>query len=106
VGAPPGPVSCVAHDQVAGQNQAAMQTSLLVGGAVGLATGAVLALAGSSIHPPEPTADEAEALVRAYRARSAPAVPPPSPAAVTPVDATLRLEAAPGAARLSVRVAF
>jgi len=105
-GVPPGPLNCQAHDQVAAQNQSVMQASLLVGGAVGLTTGAVLALAGSSIHPPEPTADEAEALVRAYRARSAPAVPPPSPAAVKPVDATLRLEAAPGAARLALRVAF
>jgi hypothetical protein len=106
-GAPPGPVSCLAHDQVAAQNQSAMQTSLLVGGAVGLATGAALALAGASIHPPEPTADEAEALVRAYRARAAAGVPsPPTPAPVKPGGATLRLAAAPGVAWLALRVAF
>jgi hypothetical protein len=102
---PPGPLNCQAHDQVAAQNQSVMTRALLLGGAVGLTTGAVLALAGTSIRPPEPTADEAEALVRAYRARAA-ADSTPAPAALQPGDATLRLEAAPGAARLALRVAF
>ena len=113
VGVPPGPVSCAAHDQVAAQNQSTMQTSLLVGGTVGVATGLVLALVGRSIHPPGPTADEAEALVRAYRARSAPSPsesPAPSPApAAAPAPgggASLEFEAAPGTARLALRFRF
>jgi hypothetical protein len=102
VGEPPGPVDCRAHDQVAKQNQSAMTTALVAGGVAGLATGVVAWLLGSAIHPLEPTADEAEALARAYRARALPA-PATAPAAG---GASLRLEAGPRAARLALRVAF
>jgi hypothetical protein len=104
VGEPPGPVDCRAHDEVARQNESTMTTALVAGGVAGVATGVLAWLLGSAIHPLEPTADEAEALVRAYRARTAPApTPVPGP---PPGGASLRLEAGPRAARLALRVAF
>jgi hypothetical protein len=104
LGAPPGAVDCRAHDEVARQNQSTMTTALVAGGVAGLATGVLAWFLGSGIHPLEPTADEAEALVRAYRAR---ALPAPTPASAPPPGgASLRLEAGPRAARLALRVAF
>jgi len=104
VGEPPGLVDCRAHDEVAKQNQSAMTTALVAGGVAGVATGVLAWLLGSAIHPLEPTADEAEALVRAYRGRTLPAPTPAS--APPPGGASLRLEAGPRAARLALRVAF
>jgi hypothetical protein len=101
IGEPPA-VDCTAHDKVEAQNQATMKQSLLIGGAAGLATGLVLAVAGSAIHPHQPTADEAEALVRAYRARGAPVPAVPAGGG----GASLDLEAGPRAARLVLRVGF
>jgi hypothetical protein len=101
-----GPVDCGAHDQVAAQNRSAMRSALLVGAGVGLSAGVLLAVIGRSVHAPEPTAEEAEALVRAYRARTGP-VPDPAPLGGRPgAGASLDLQAGPGTARLALRVRF
>jgi hypothetical protein len=107
VGAPPGPVSCTAHDQVAAQNRSTMTRRLVAGGVVGLAAGVALALAGTSIRPLEPTADEAEALVRAYRARATPGrIPAPMPGGPAGNGTSLELEAGRRSARLGFRLRF
>jgi hypothetical protein len=106
VGAPPGPVTCTAHDQVAAQNQLAMTTALVAGGVSGLATGALLWFLGSGIHPPEPTADEAEALIRAYRARAVPRPDPGLPRDGAASGPSLELGAGHRSARLALRLRF
>jgi hypothetical protein len=103
---PGGPGSCPAGDQVAAQNRSAMRSALLVGAGAGLSAGVLLAVIGRSIQLPEPTADEAEALVRAYRLRTSP-VPDPAPVGGLPgAGASLDLQAGPGSARLALRVRF
>ena len=86
------------------QNQATMRSGLLAGGLSGLVAGVRLLVWGNSVEVPLPTADEAEAMVRAYRARAAP-VPDPTPLGDRG-GASLELEAAPGAARLALRLRF
>jgi hypothetical protein len=82
------------------QNRSTVRRTTAAGGAVGLAAGLLLWLAGRAIEQPEPTADEAEGLVRAYRAGG--------PAAPAPVSggASLLLETGPGTTRLAVRLGF
>lgn len=96
-----------ACEQVKAQNRSAMTRGLSAGGFVGLAAGVVLASVGTSIHPRQPTADEAEALVRDYRARGAP-VPTPAPYPEGPATRrpALELEAGPRAVRLALRFSF
>jgi hypothetical protein len=94
-------------ERVKAQNRSTMTRGLVAGGFVGLAAGAALAQAGRSIDPHQPTADEAEALVRAYRARTAPDPgPTPTPRDLPGNGASLELEAGPRAARLAVRFTF
>ncbi len=102
VGEPPFPVSCTARDQVASQNRAAMNRALVAGSVAGVASGALFLFLGSRVRQVEPTADEAEALVRAYRARTAPAAVPAGPAG----GASLRLEAGPGVVGLALLLGF
>ncbi len=101
-----GPGSCPGRDQVSSENRFAMQRALLVGAGVGLSAGVLLAVIGRSVHPPEPTAEEAEALVRAYRFRTGP-MPSPAPIGGRPgAGAGLDLQAGPGSVRLALRVGF
>ncbi len=101
-----GPDDCGAHDQVASENRFAMQRALLVGAGAGLSAGVLLAVIGRSVHPPEPTAEEAEALVRAYRLRTGP-MPSPAPIGGRPLaGAALDLQAGPGSVRLALRVEY
>ncbi len=96
-----------ACEQVEARNGATMTRGLVAGGLAGLAAGAVLAAAGTSMRPFEPTAGEAEALVRAYRARAAPEpTPAPVPGGPAGSGRSLELEAGPGAARLVLRFGF
>jgi anthranilate phosphoribosyltransferase len=88
---------------VRAQNRATMDRGLTAGGFSGLVAGVVLAAFGTAIEPRQPTADEAEALVEAYRARAAP-VPAPAPGGGG--GASLRLEAGPRAARVALRIGF
>lgn len=93
-------------ERIKAQNRSTMTTGLVVGGLAGVAVGGALWAIGSGLPTPAPTADEAEALVRAYRARGAP-VPDPAPVGGRPAGgASLELEAGPGAARLVLRLHF
>ncbi len=101
---PTDPAALAECERVRQWNQATVDQATATGAAVGLVTGVLLWLAGRAIHPPEPTAEEAEALVRAYRARGG---PPADPApARRSGGASLRLETGPRAARLALRLDF
>jgi hypothetical protein len=78
-------------DRVRRWNRTTVKNATVVGLAGGLAAGLLLWLAGRTVELPEPTAAEAEGLVRAYRARA---------------GASLELQAAPGSARLALRLQY
>jgi hypothetical protein len=84
------PYAIAECERVRRWNRTTVRNATLVGLSGGLAAGLALWLGGLAIHLPEPTAAEAEALVKRYRAHGA----------------RLELEAGPGEARLALRGAF
>jgi hypothetical protein len=78
-------------------NRTTVKNSVMLGAGTGLVAGFLLWLGGRAITLPEPTADEAEALVKGYRARTGAASGP---------GTTLELQAGPGSGRVALQVKF
>ena len=91
------PAALAECGRVKNWNQATVRNSAMLGAGTGLVAGFLLWLGGRAITLPEPTDDEAKALVKGYRARTGAASGP---------GATLELEAGPGSGRVALRVRF